>query len=105
MNILRNSLEAVDNGGVIQMSVRSTPERITFVISDDGMGMDEVTQARIFQPFFTTKPNGTGLGLAIVNRTVQDMQGNLWVDSHPGKGTHFTIELPRECCSEAADCR
>jgi signal transduction histidine kinase len=63
-------------------------------IEDRGPGMDEETRARIFEPFFTTKKKGTGLGLAIAKQIVEQHGGSIRVDSAPGDGTRFTIELP-----------
>jgi signal transduction histidine kinase len=63
-------------------------------ITDRGQGMDERTRARIFEPFFTTKKKGTGLGLAIAKQIVEQHGGNIRVESAPGEGTRFTIELP-----------
>ncbi|MET0621722.1 MAG: ATP-binding protein [Pyrinomonadaceae bacterium] len=63
-------------------------------ITDRGQGMDERTRARIFEPFFTTKKKGTGLGLAIAKQIVEQHGGHIRVESAPGEGTRFTIELP-----------
>lgn len=63
-------------------------------IADRGRGMDEKTRERIFEPFFTTKKRGTGLGLAIAKQIVEQHGGTLNVESSPGEGTRFTIELP-----------
>jgi signal transduction histidine kinase len=63
-------------------------------VEDRGQGMDEETRARIFEPFFTTKRKGTGLGLAIAKQIVEQHGGNIRVESRPGEGTRFTVELP-----------
>ncbi|MDQ3818544.1 MAG: ATP-binding protein [Acidobacteriota bacterium] len=63
-------------------------------VEDRGAGMDEKTRARIFEPFFTTKKRGTGLGLAIVKQIVEQHDGTISVESAPGKGTRFTVDLP-----------
>jgi signal transduction histidine kinase len=65
------------------------------VVSDTGEGMDEATRARLFEPFFTTRgESGTGLGLSVVYGIVTSWRGAINVDSRPGRGTHFTIDVP-----------
>ena len=63
-------------------------------IADRGVGMDEKTRTRLFEPFFTTKKRGTGLGLAIAKQIIDAHGGHITVDSAPGEGTRFTIDLP-----------
>jgi signal transduction histidine kinase len=67
-----------------------------FRVADTGVGMDEQTRARIFEPLFTTKPPGvgTGLGLSIAYRIIEDHGGKIHVESDPGKGSAFTVVIP-----------
>ena len=66
-------------------------------VTDTGCGIPKEIQTDIFEPFFTTKEpgKGTGLGLAIAAQVVEDHHGNIQVESKPGKGTAFTVSLPR----------
>ncbi len=73
-----------------------TSDRVCILITDVGTGMDAATQARLFEPFFTTKKRGTGLGLSIVRQIIDLHGGTIEVESEPGKGTTFRIELPVE---------
>jgi signal transduction histidine kinase len=63
-------------------------------IADQGSGMDQATRERIFEPFFSTKKRGTGLGLAIVKQIIEQHDGEISVESKPGEGTKFIIDLP-----------
>ena len=64
------------------------------IVADTGRGMSSEELARAFDDFHTTKAGGTGLGLSVVRRLTADLQGDLKVDSAPGRGTTFTIDLP-----------
>src|SRR6266446_3738834 len=68
--------------------------RARIVITDHGSGMDAKTRGRLFEPFFTTKKRGTGLGLSIARQIVDSHGGTIEVESEPGKGTSFSVELP-----------
>ena len=68
---------------------------VRIAVSDSGTGIREDLLERIFDPFFTTRAMGTGLGLPIVKRVADDHRGLLEVDSQPGKGTTFSLLLPR----------
>ena len=91
------SAELVDSDSrpkSIEAVGRVRAERVRIVITDHGAGMDAKTQARLFEPFFTTKKRGTGLGLSIVRQIIDLHGGNIEVESEPGKGTTFRVELP-----------
>jgi len=73
---------------------RDPDRRIRVVISDTGAGIRKEDLPRIFDPYFTTKPAGTGLGLAIVHKIVEAHDGEIRVESEPGKGTTVSVSLP-----------
>jgi signal transduction histidine kinase len=77
-----------------QRSKASARAYARLTVTDRGDGMDERTQSRIFEPFFTTKKRGTGLGLAIVKQIVEQHGGAISVESAPGRGTSFIVDLP-----------
>ncbi len=103
MNLLDNALSAVGNKGAV--TIRTTllervdkpPEILPYVeiqISDTGPGIPEEYKAKLFQPYFSTKPEGTGLGLCITKKIIEDHGGTIKIDSKPGLGTAVTIQLP-----------
>lgn len=100
LNLIINALDAMEEkGSMLKISAQYEDEHFVKIsIEDDGIGMDEETQKNIFNPFYTTKDpgKGTGLGLYIVHYVVVNQhKGKIFVESHKGQGTKFTIYLPR----------
>ena len=95
-NLLRNALESLPpSGGSVSLDVgRADHATIRVIVSDTGCGMSDAELSRAFDDFHTTKANGTGLGLSVVRRLASDLQADLRVDSEPGRGTTFTLDLP-----------
>ena len=98
-NLLVNALESLEDGmGAVQVAARAEPDgdgaRVIISVSDEGTGMTAEAVERAFDDFYTTKELGTGLGLSIVRRLVSDMGGRIRVESTPGVGSTFTLELP-----------
>ncbi|MCG5051952.1 MAG: response regulator [Myxococcales bacterium] len=91
LNLARNAIEAMPDGGRLTLRTRSVGEGIELEVEDTGVGIEN--EAEIFDAFFTTKPQGTGLGLSLVHRIVGDHGGAIEVKSHPGC-TRFSIWLP-----------
>ncbi|PYP79824.1 MAG: hypothetical protein DMD35_06835 [Gemmatimonadetes bacterium] len=97
MNLLDNAIDAVDKGGHVTVRASRERERVVVGIIDDGPGVPKEIQGRIFDPFFTTKGvgEGTGLGLDIVRRLLQRHDGEISLDSEPGR-TEFQVRLEAE---------
>ena len=98
LNLVINGLESLRDGGRLSVSTSYARETrtLTIVIEDTGHGMSEETLSRIFDLFFTTKPQGTGLGMALARSVIDLHGGELLVHSALGKGTRITIRLPLE---------
>ncbi|MBB3972950.1 response regulator [Hansschlegelia beijingensis] len=107
LNLAINGRDAMPDGGKLTISVRNLPaaegaaERIEIAVADAGAGMPPAVLARVFEPFFSTKPEGrgTGLGLPQVQGFIEQSHGAVEIESEPGKGTVVRLTLPR---SEAA---
>jgi PAS domain S-box-containing protein len=103
LNLAVNARDAMPGGGRVAIETRTVAKgpaehmgAALLTVRDTGSGMDEATQARIFEPYFTTKgEKGTGLGLSTVYGIVQQSAGSIRVESRPGEGTSFIIRLPR----------
>lgn len=94
LNLLRNSLESMPQGGQLTISSEAADGVVRLRISDTGRGIDPDSLDHIFDPFFSTRENGTGLGLSLTQQIVSEHGGNISCESHPGQGTAFVIELP-----------
>jgi signal transduction histidine kinase len=98
MNLMINAQQAMegDPGKVIVSTRRNEAGQIEIVVSDTGPGIPEAIQSKLFEPFFTTKATGkgTGLGLSVSFGIIKDHQGEISVQSEPGRGTDFIIRLP-----------
>jgi PAS domain S-box-containing protein len=97
LNIVINAVDAMPNGGFIYVDLDPTedPDGFTLKIRDTGTGMDQNVIDHLFDPFFTTKEEGVGLGLYLCNEIVNNHDGHIKVDSEVGKGTIFSIWLPK----------
>lgn len=94
LNILLNAEQAMPNGGTISVSTSRDSEAVRLAVRDTGKGIEPEILARIFDVYFSTKPNGSGLGLATTRRIVEEHGGRIEVESAPGAGAMFTIRLP-----------
>lgn len=93
-NLISNALHAMPSGGELSLSVLSKNDVIQIDVSDTGCGIPLEHQARVFDPFFSTRPKGTGFGLSSVLRTIKTYNGKISLTSHLGMGTTFTVLLP-----------
>lgn len=95
-NLAKNAIDVLGAGGGLHVELHPNDRGLAIEVRDDGPGIPENVRNHLFEPFFTAgKAHGTGLGLSIVKRFVEDHAGRIEVDSAPGKGTTFTIHLPR----------
>jgi signal transduction histidine kinase len=102
INLVGNALDAFEEAGtpnpqlVVSLGENLAGSGVWLRVTDNGPGMDEEAQAKIFQPFFSAKSNGTGLGLAISKKLVDAHGGTLEVHSLPGRGSEFVLTFPKD---------
>jgi signal transduction histidine kinase len=102
LNILSNAIHAINKkfgdqeGGILKITTENRESKVVIKIADNGIGMDETTKRKIFEPFFTTKDvgEGTGLGMSIAYNTIRRHQGEIQINSIPGEGSEFILEIP-----------
>ncbi|ASS76414.1 hypothetical protein CIG75_16595 [Tumebacillus algifaecis] len=95
MNLVKNGIEAMPNGGTLHMNAYKRGQNVKIDIIDNGVGMSEAELERVGTPYFSTKQNGTGLGLMVTYQIIHSMQGTVQVKSVPGKGTQFMLTFPQ----------
>ncbi|MCX6841833.1 MAG: ATP-binding protein [candidate division WOR-3 bacterium] len=94
LNLILNAIQAVENQGSVEVSVRESGRETQVTVKDNGPGIPPDKLTSVFEPFYTTKPGGTGLGLPIAQRIVAEHGGRLVIESTPGEGTTATVILP-----------
>jgi two-component system sensor histidine kinase FlrB len=93
LNLVENAAQACGEGGRVELSAWQSIDSVWLAVTDDGHGIDPETRARVFEPFFTTRPQGTGLGLAVVRSVAEAHRGQVLCHSGSG-GTVFAIRIP-----------
>ena len=98
LNIINNSIDAIEGEGEITLTTREVENGVEISIKDNGPGMGKEVLEHIFEPFYTTKQvgKGTGLGLSISYGIINDHNGKISVNSEPGKGSEFIVILPKQ---------
>ncbi|MBI5190465.1 MAG: GHKL domain-containing protein [Nitrospirae bacterium] len=96
INLFTNAIDAMEGQGRLTVNIIDTDAVVEIKVSDSGKGIGGESLENIFEPFYTTKDKGTGLGLAIVFNIIKKHNGDITVVSEPGRGTTFTIILPKQ---------
>jgi signal transduction histidine kinase len=97
LNLINNAFQAMEDGGHLEIkAARKNGNQILVSVKDDGCGISEEEQKKIFEPFYTSKgtKGGTGLGLSITFGLVKKLDGEIYLESKPGQGAKFSIILP-----------
>jgi nitrogen fixation/metabolism regulation signal transduction histidine kinase len=94
INIIRNSIQAMEGGGTISVDLAADQHSCTIRISDTGSGVPENLREKVFQPNFSTKTDGTGLGLSIAQKVIEDLDGTISLQSRIGEGTIIEMTIP-----------
>jgi two-component system sensor histidine kinase HydH len=94
LNLFLNSLQAMENGGVLSIKTSVENARVICIIADTGCGIDPKYSSKVFDPYFTTKNDGTGLGLAMSAKIIEEHGGTIEFESTAGKGTIVKVGLP-----------
>ncbi len=101
LNIITNAIEAMPEGGTLTVTTKQSNSNVELMFSDTGAGMTAEVMKQIWEPLFTTKSRGIGLGLPACKRIVEAHRGTISVESTPGKGSTFIVNLPKIVKAEA----
>jgi signal transduction histidine kinase len=101
VNLVKNAFEAVSQGGTVTLTTARVDETVEIAVADSGPGIAPEVGRRLFEQFFTTKPQGTGLGLSISRQIVEEHGGKIRWQSAPGEGATFTMALPIQKAARA----
>ncbi|PGB16199.1 two-component sensor histidine kinase [Bacillus toyonensis] len=96
LNLIKNSIEAMPNGGTLNISSTISNNKVIIRIEDSGIGMSQEQINRFGEPYFSTKSKGTGLGTMVAVKIIETMHGNLKIQSTVSKGTALTITFPKD---------
>jgi two-component system, NtrC family, sensor histidine kinase HydH len=94
LNLLLNGIQSMEDGGTLDIRVGATDRKIEIMVTDSGCGISEDDLGRVFDPYFTTKPDGTGLGMAMSAKIIEEHGGEIRLQSKVGQGTSVIIEIP-----------
>ncbi len=94
LNLILNAIQAMPDGGTLTLEAETSRSNLILTVADTGVGIRPDILPRIFEPYFTTKPDGSGLGLSVARRIAQAHGGEVTLESEPGRGSRFRITLP-----------
>ncbi|HAF85267.1 MAG TPA: histidine kinase [Sphaerochaeta sp.] len=94
LNLIKNAMNAMEQGGRLSLHARPDGNQVLISVQDTGIGMDDETLQKIFEPYYTNKATGTGLGLTIVYKIMKEHRGDITVKSRLGEGSTFTLSFP-----------
>jgi len=96
INLINNGIQSIpkDRKGILRVGLKKDMQWAYITVNDNGTGISEALQDRLFEPSFTTKSSGMGLGLAITKKIIENFKGEIWFESTSDEGTTFFIKLP-----------